>query len=108
MAHLAGVPDSIVTRAESVSKEFFADLQEKLAKRRRSKLSSLAQAGQFISLGVSSISRVLNRVCWFLGIDFAFLVNACDPTKKVMENDSMKLAALGSQLDIIRRSVRVE
>jgi len=47
VAHLAGVPESIVTRAESVSKEFFADLQEKLAKRRRSKLTSIAQAGEF-------------------------------------------------------------
>jgi DNA mismatch repair protein MSH6 len=47
VAHLAGVPDSIVTRAESVSKEFFADLQEKLARRRRSKLSSIAQAGTY-------------------------------------------------------------
>jgi DNA mismatch repair ATPase MutS len=52
VAHLAGVPDSIVTRAESISKEFFADLQEKLARRRRSKLSSIAQAGASYDLNV--------------------------------------------------------
>lgn len=49
VAHLAGVPDSIVTRAEAVSKEFFADLQSKLATRRRSKLPAIAQAGQCFS-----------------------------------------------------------
>ena len=59
VAHLAGVPDSIVTRAESISKEFFADLQEKLARRRRSKLSSIAQAGAFTML---TLTLTLPRV----------------------------------------------
>jgi hypothetical protein len=66
VAHLAGVPDSIVTRAESISKEFFADLQEKLARRRRSKLSSIAQAGAFTML----TSRRFHRLERFLFVEY--------------------------------------
>jgi hypothetical protein len=75
VAHLAGVPDSIVTRAESISKEFFADLQEKLAKRRRSKLSSIAQAGASYDLNVDNNppkSTCLMRGFLLLGCRFCF------------------------------------
>ncbi|KAJ9114202.1 hypothetical protein QFC20_001718 [Naganishia adeliensis] len=44
VAHLAGVPDSVVARAEQVSSEFFADFKQKMASRRKSNLPVLAQA----------------------------------------------------------------
>lgn len=44
VAHLAGVPLPVVTRAEEVSKTFFLDLQGKLAKKRRSALPLVAHA----------------------------------------------------------------
>ncbi|KAJ9104934.1 hypothetical protein QFC19_003729 [Naganishia cerealis] len=44
VAHLAGVPDSVVTRAEQVSSEFFTDFKQKMAARRKSDLPVLAQA----------------------------------------------------------------
>lgn len=105
VAHLAGVPDSIVTRAESVSKEFFADLQEKLARRRRSKLSSIAQAGAFAMLTSKRFHRLKRFLC-LSNVDFAFLVNVCDPKNKALQEDTMKLADLSAQLDVIRRSIK--
>ncbi|KAJ9117461.1 hypothetical protein QFC22_004311 [Naganishia vaughanmartiniae] len=44
VAHLAGVPNSVVARAEQVSSEFFANFKQKMASRRKSDLPVLAQA----------------------------------------------------------------
>jgi hypothetical protein len=102
VAHLAGVPESIVTRAESVSKEFFADLQNKLMTRRHSKLSAIAQAGKHAVL-LDMVGDLADLA--LVRVDFAFLVNACDPERNTLGNDSMKLASLSAQLDVIRRSI---
>ncbi len=47
IAHLAGLPDEVVTRAEQISKEFSADFKQKQMVKRRSDLSVLAQAGEY-------------------------------------------------------------
>lgn len=61
MAHMAGVPSSVVSRAQTISKDFFAAFKEKLEARRRSALP-LPAHGDFaflmkVALGPDSNSQ---------------------------------------------------
>jgi len=79
---MAGVPASVVSRAQEVSAEFFKTFKDKLDARRRSSLPVQAHA------------------------DFVYLINvALGKVGKEAEMDGKKLgvkASLGQQLDVIR------
>lgn len=74
MAKLAGVPQTVIDRADEVSAQFFEAFQHKLASRRQSELSLMAQA------------------------DFAWLV------KLVGGGVEETTATTEQQLDVIRRA----
>ncbi|KAL7412649.1 muts domain V-domain-containing protein [Mrakia frigida] len=63
VAHLAGVPLAVVTRAEEVSKTFFLELQTKLARQRMSSLPLVAHAdfAFLFKLGTSSVESGIGK-----------------------------------------------
>ncbi|KAK8845368.1 hypothetical protein IAR55_006081 [Kwoniella newhampshirensis] len=82
VARMAGVPDEVILRAESVSDQFFQDFKAKLVKKRQSALPLVAQA------------------------DFAWLMQLAngDVSGEGSEGGK-KLAGLREQLEVVRRAI---
>ena len=83
MAHMAGVPASVVSRAQEVSAEFFKTFKDKLDARRRSSLPVQAHA------------------------DFVYLMNVALGKVGQGEVDGKVgvKASLGQQLNVIRECI---
>ncbi|WWD22313.1 hypothetical protein CI109_106804 [Kwoniella shandongensis] len=77
VARMAGVPNEVVLRAESVSDQFFQDFKAKLVQKRQSALPLVAQA------------------------DFAWLMKLV----KASEGEGKSLASLKEQLEVVRRAI---
>lgn len=83
VAHMAGVPAAVVTRAQTISKDFFAAFKDKLAARRSSALPLVAHG------------------------DFAYLMKVAlskTETGEVVANGPRK-ASLMEQMDVIRSCI---